>query len=44
MNPIDPDFPFLGGKTLKAAAGLELAAGIDNVPFRNGSLVVKLKE
>ena len=25
LFPIDPDFPILGGKTLKAAAGLELA-------------------
>lgn len=25
LFPIDPEFPFLGGKTLKAAAGLELA-------------------
>ena len=34
--PVDQDFPFFGGKTLRAAAGLELA-------YRNGQPVVVLK-
>jgi len=34
--PVDQDFPFFGGKTLRAAAGLELA-------YRNGQPVVKLR-
>ncbi len=34
--PLDPDFPFLGGKTLKANAGAELA-------YTNGRPVVVLK-
>lgn len=34
--PLDPDFPFLGGKTLKVNAGAELA-------YANGRLVVVLK-
>lgn len=36
IMPIDPDFPVLGGKTLKASAGAELA-------YRNGRPVVVLK-
>ena len=34
--PMDQDFPIFGGKTLRAAAGVELA-------FRNGKPVVILK-
>ncbi|MCF6189168.1 MAG: arginine N-succinyltransferase [Cocleimonas sp.] len=34
--PLDPDFPFLGGKTLKAKAGAELA-------YANGRPIVILK-
>lgn len=36
LVPLDPDFPVLGGKTLKIKAGAELA-------YRNGRPVVKLK-
>ena len=36
LIPLDPDFPFLGGKTLKVKAGAELA-------YREGRPVVKLK-
>jgi hypothetical protein len=36
LIPVDPDFPFIGGKTLKAAAGLELA-------YHNQKPVVILK-
>ena len=36
IMPIDPDFPILGGKTLKASAGAELA-------YRDGRPVVVLK-
>lgn len=36
LIPLDPDFPMLGGKTLKVKAGAELA-------FREGRPVVKLK-
>lgn len=36
LVPIDPDFPVLGGKTLRVSAGVELA-------FRNGRPVVVLK-
>lgn len=36
LIPLDPDFPMLGGKTLKVKAGAELA-------YRNGRPVVKLK-
>jgi hypothetical protein len=36
LIPLDPDFPVLGGKTLKVKAGAELA-------FREGRPVVKLK-
>ncbi len=36
LLPLDPDFPVLGGKTLKVHAGLELA-------YRNGRPVVVLK-
>ena len=36
MVPLDPDFPMLGGKTLKIKAGAELA-------YREGRPVVKLK-
>ena len=35
LVPMDPDFPVLGGKTLRVNAGVELA-------FRNGQPVVKL--
>jgi hypothetical protein len=35
LVPMDPDFPVLGGKTLRINAGVELA-------FRNGQPVVKL--
>ncbi len=34
--PVDPDFPILGGKTLRVRAGAELA-------YRNGRPVVKLR-
>ncbi|MCP3889624.1 MAG: arginine N-succinyltransferase [Desulfobulbaceae bacterium] len=36
LIPMDPDFPMLGGKTLKVKAGAELA-------YRNGRPVVKLQ-
>ncbi|MGB3212231.1 MAG: arginine N-succinyltransferase [Desulforhopalus sp.] len=36
LIPLDPDFPILGGKTLKVKAGAELA-------YRNGRPVIKLK-
>ncbi len=36
LVPLDPDFPMLGGKTLRVKAGAELA-------YRNGRPVVKLK-
>ncbi|MEB4590294.1 arginine N-succinyltransferase [Candidatus Thiothrix sp. Deng01] len=36
LLPLDPDFPFIGGKTLKVNTGLELA-------YANGRPVVKLK-
>ncbi len=36
LIPLDPDFPILGGKTLKIKAGAELA-------YREGRPVVKLK-
>jgi hypothetical protein len=36
LIPLDPDFPMLGGKTLKVKAGAELA-------YRQGRPVVKLK-
>lgn len=36
LIPLDPDFPVLGGKTLKVKAGAEIA-------FREGRPVVKLK-
>jgi hypothetical protein len=36
LIPLDPDFPVMGGKTLKLSAGLELA-------FQNGRAVVILK-
>lgn len=36
LLPLDPEFPFLGGKTLKLNAGTELA-------FANGRPIVKLK-
>lgn len=36
LFPLDPDFPILGGKTLKASAGMELA-------YKNGRPVVVLK-
>lgn len=36
LVPVDPDFPVLGGKTLRARGGAELA-------FRQGKPVVKLK-
>lgn len=36
LIPVDPDFPMLGGKTLKVKAGAELA-------YREGRPVVKLK-
>ncbi len=36
IMPIDPDFPMLGGKTLKASAGAELA-------YRDGRPVIILK-
>jgi len=36
IMPIDPDFPILGGKTLKASAGAELA-------YRDGRPVIILK-
>lgn len=36
LMPLDPDFPVLGGKTLKLNAGAELA-------FANGRPIVKLK-
>lgn len=36
LIPLDPEFPFLGGKTLKVTAGLELKYG-------NGNPVVALK-
>jgi len=36
LMPLDPDFPILGGKTLKLNAGAELA-------FANGRPIVKLK-
>ncbi len=36
LIPVDPDFPILGGKTLKVKAGAELA-------YREGRPVVKLK-
>ena len=36
LIPLDPDFPFLGGKTLKVAAGLELR-------YESGNPVVALK-
>lgn len=36
LIPLDPDFPMLGGKTLKVKAGAELA-------YRDGRPVVKLK-
>jgi hypothetical protein len=36
IMPIDPDFPLLGGKTLKASAGAELA-------YRDGRPVIILK-
>jgi plasmid maintenance system antidote protein VapI len=36
LIPVDPDFPFLGGKTLKVRAGAELA-------FRGGRPVVVLR-
>jgi hypothetical protein len=36
LVPVDPDFPILGGETLKVRAGLELA-------YRLGKPVVVLK-
>ncbi|MBU4001098.1 MAG: arginine N-succinyltransferase [Proteobacteria bacterium] len=36
LVPLDPDFPVLGGKTLKVAAGVELA-------YTDGKPVVKLR-
>ncbi|WP_294345516.1 arginine N-succinyltransferase [Prosthecochloris sp.] len=36
LVPVDPDFPILGGKTIRVRAGLEFA-------FREGRPVVKLK-
>ncbi len=36
LLPVDPDFPILGGKTLRFKAGLELA-------YKNGHPVVKIK-
>jgi hypothetical protein len=36
LIPLDPDFPMLGGQTLKVKAGAELA-------YRDGRPVVKLK-
>jgi hypothetical protein len=36
LVPVDPDFPFLGGKIIRAKAGAELA-------YRNGKPVVVLK-
>ncbi len=36
LMPMDPDMPFVGGKTLKASAGLELA-------YKNGKPIVILK-
>ncbi len=36
LMPLDPDFPMLGGKTLKLSAGVEIA-------FRNGRPIVKLR-
>ena len=40
LIPLDPDFPFLGGKTLKVTAGLELKYDRDNpvVALRGVSL------
>lgn len=36
LVPVDPDFPFFGGKTLRVRAGVEVA-------FRSGKPVVKLR-
>ena len=36
LIPLDPDFPIMGGKTLKVTAGMELA-------FRNDRPIVKLR-
>ena len=36
LLPLDPDFPFIGGKTLKVNAGIELA-------YANAQPIVKLK-
>lgn len=36
LVPVDPDFPFFGGKTLRVRAGLEVA-------YRSGKPVVKLR-
>lgn len=36
LIPLDPDFPILGGKTLKVRAGAELA-------YKNGRPIIKLK-
>jgi hypothetical protein len=36
LVPVDPDFPFLGGKTLRVRAGAELA-------YKEGRPLVKLR-
>lgn len=36
LLPLDPDFPFIGGKTLKVNAGMELA-------YANNNPIIKLK-
>lgn len=36
LIPLDPDFPIMGGKTLRVSAGAELA-------YKNGRPIVKLK-
>lgn len=36
LLPLDPDFPFIGGKTLKVNAGMELA-------YANAKPIIKLK-
>lgn len=36
LLPLDPDFPFIGGKTLKVNAGMELA-------YANNKPIIKLK-
>ncbi len=36
LLPLDPEFPFIGGKTLKVNAGMELA-------YANNNPIIKLK-